>query len=553
MITLTAVSANEKVFRTGTPRPLTTPVYLFPGEQAHLQIAISSENERYMNLSLRFSGGAVARAIEGKLVGFVPALCAYDRFASPKMDDYNDFREDRLYPDPLEPISLKSFPFGGLCNQTFFLTVKDSDKIEVGEHTVTVRLYNNDTGKTVVKTSFTLIKMKNPLPEQKCISTAWMHYDCIAAQHHVKLFGNDFYRVFESYLEKARYTGQNMLLVPIITPEFDTAIGGERTTAQLLDIRETADGGYTFDFTALGKFLDFILARGIKYLEIPPLFTQWGALNAPKILVRGQNGRLRRRFGWETDSLSDEYRAFLQAMVPALVSYLRERGLEESTFFHISDEPSLQHKERYFACKELVMPLIGNCRTLDACGDLEFAGKTPREYSVCIESGLQPYLDAGIRPLCTYYCCAPIDGYYPNRLLTNPLARVAVLGPMLYRYDIDLFLHWGFNFYNTYLSRRSITPFNNTDADCVYPNGDGFIVYPDYAGFGALHSLRSIAMHEAFRLSRMLYCLDALIGREACEQFLAEEGILSFCEYPRTPGWIDTFTDHLARRLAAAE
>ena len=68
-----------------------------------------------------------------------------------------------------------------------------------------------------------------------------------------------------------------MLLTPIFTPPLDTAVGGERTTVQLIDIVQDADGSYKFDWSRLKRWCDLCLRNGIKYLEIPHLFTQWGA------------------------------------------------------------------------------------------------------------------------------------------------------------------------------------------------------------------------------------------------------------------------------------
>ena len=54
---------------------------------------------------------------------------------------------------------------------------------------------------------------------------------------------------------------------------------------QLIDILQDADGSYKFDWSRLKRWCDLCLRNGIKYLEIPHLFTQWGAKAAPKIVV----------------------------------------------------------------------------------------------------------------------------------------------------------------------------------------------------------------------------------------------------------------------------
>ena len=541
-ITLTPVASTEKIYLRGDPRPLGGPVLLFRGDVAHLSLALKSDTW-YLNGSLRITGGPAARAIGIQRIGFVPAI--HD--VPPDGDDYYEPSPEKLYPDVLEPVDPSRIHSQPGYNQGFHLTLRDSDKIPLGDSRVTVTFCVN--GEARAKTSFTVRKLDAALPPQRCIYTSWMHYDGIAARHNVRLFTREFYRVFGSYLDAAVYSGQTMLLVPIFTPALDTEPGRERRTAQLLDIREDAEGNFRFDFSAFRKFVAFARAHGIGQLEMPPLFTQWGAEHAPKILVRGEDGRLRRRFGWKTDALSEDYRRFLTALLPALVAEVRAMGLEEETFFHVSDEPHKEDVERWHACKDLITPHLGNCRTLDACSDIEYAGKNEREYSVACEHKIKPFIEAGCRPLCTYFCCNPRFGNFPNRFMMQPLPRLIVLGASLWRYDIDLFLQWGFNFYNSFLSRREISPYGNTDCDTLYLSGDAFIVYPNYAGRSANMSLRLVAMREMWRFSRILYALEEKIGREAVTKILDDEGCTYFNEYPTEDGWMFDFINRLSEML----
>ena len=131
-----------------------------------------------------------------------------------------------------------------------------------------------------------------------------------------------------------------------------------------------------------------------------------------------------------------------------------------------------------------------------------------------------------------------------------PLPRVSVLGLQLYRYDMDMFLHWGFNFYNNMHSRRPIVPYNNTDSDASFSAGDAFLVYPNYAGFCANASLRLYAMGLGMQISRMLYLYESLTSREAALAFLDEEGVIGLTTYPTTPGWLDELTARLCEKIA---
>ena len=539
---MTPVASTDRIHIKGDVRPLTAPVILFTGDVAHLSLCVDS-TQYFQNGKIRLSGGPAARAIKPYRIGYVPSI-----YNTPvDVDDYYDIRPEMIYPDVLEEVDLGRLHCQPNHRQAFFFQIKDSEKIPVGDNEITVRFYIDN--KQMAKCSFVIRKLAATLPKQKAISTCWMHYDSIEAQHNAKMFSREYYKIFGSYLDAAVYSGQTMLLLPIFTPAFDTEVGTERRTAQLLDIREDAEGNFTFDFARMHAFIDFALAHGIEQFEMPPMFSQWGALHCPKIMVKGVDGRTRQRFGWKTDSLSDDYRRFLATLIPALVSEMRARGLEERTFFHVSDEPHKDQLERWQACKDMITPYLGNCRTLDACSDIEFAGKNEREYAVAVENRLEPFIEAGCRPLCTYFCCGPRNLHYPNRFMSMPLPRLIVLGATLWRYDIDLFLQWGFNFYNTFLSRREISPYGNTDCDIMYLSGDAFIVYPNYAGRSANMSIRLVAMREMWRLSRILYALEEKLGRDAVTKILDDEGCTYFNEYPTADGWMFDFINRLAAML----
>lgn len=101
----------------------------------------------------------------------------------------------------------------------------------------------------------------------------------------------------------------------------------------------------------------------------------------------------------------------------------------------------------------------------------------------------------------------------------------------LYRNGAKGFLHWGYNFYNTALSRRSVDPFFETDAGGSFQSGDSFIVYPGEKG--ALDSLRLEVFREGMQDYRALLLLEQCAGREKVLSFLHEAGIDGFTQYPR--------------------
>ena len=124
--------------------------------------------------------------------------------------------------------------------------------------------------------------------------------------------------------------------------------------------------------------------------------------------------------------------------------------------------------------------------------------------------------------LWTYNCCAPAGGY-SNRFLNMTLPRNRSLALVLYKYNIEGFLHWGFNFYNTSVSWNPINPLHDTSSGGQFPSGDSHSVYPGEDG-SPLESMRlscfadGLADLSAFKLCEKLYSRDEVIS--ALENFL---------------------------------
>ena len=116
-----------------------------------------------------------------------------------------------------------------------------------------------------------------------------------------------------------------------------------------------------------------------------------------------------------------------------------------------------------------------------------------------------------------------------------PLQRTRILGMQLYANHSLGFLHWGFNFYYSYHSKRRIDPYTETDADGAYPSGDAFVVYP--TADGATPSIRYMTMIEAFQDYRALKTLESFIGKEKVMELLDAEGVRGLIEYPRSAEW----------------
>jgi hypothetical protein len=129
-----------------------------------------------------------------------------------------------------------------------------------------------------------------------------------------------------------------------------------------------------------------------------------------------------------------------------------------------------------------------------------------------------------------------------------PSQRTRVLGLQLYETNVNGFLHWGFNFYNSGLSYAEIDPYAVTNAGGAFPPGDGFIVYP--SGNGVNLSLRSEIIGMGFEDYDLLYTLEKKIGKEKVQEMLKNEGVSGYTVYPRDAAWHTEFIEKVKRLLA---
>lgn len=436
-----------------------------------------------------------------------------------------------LYPDMLVHVDkcrLRTLP--GQWNSVWV----DVEGAPAGEHAIDLVLGRN--GQDELRVSAKVNVLPAELPPQQLIYTRWLHTDAIAQYYNVPIWSEPFWSYLEKFIALAVKRGINAILVPIHTPPLDTAVGGERMTSQLVDVYLTR-GEYSFGFDRLRRFVDICKRCGARYYEMAHLFTQWGARFTPKVVVN-VDGVERKLFGWHVSATSSEYRAFLDAYLPALKAELASLGVLGSTIWHISDEPSFDHVDSYTAAKALVSPYLGDQYVLDALSDVRFYRTGSVEHPVPANNHVHDFIDAQVPGLWTYYCCSQYKGV-SNQFISMPSRRERILGVQMYKYDIAGFLHWGYNYYNSQYSYYPIDPYGTTDADGFVPGGDAFQVYPGADG-EPIESIRIMVFEQCLADMRALRLLESLTSREHVLE-LVDAGLereLTFSDYPRTDEYL---------------
>ncbi len=436
----------------------------------------------------------------------------------------DDIVSDKLgfYPDLLKPIP----PSGKLLRATgqwrsLWIAVDVPIDCRPGKYNFEVTLDFDDitpagTTHSTQKHIFTLTVIDAILPPQSLKVTHWFHTDCLINYYGLKVFSEEYWKTVANFMRCAAKYGINMILTPLFTPPLDTAVGGERTTVQLVGVKQTK-GRYSFDFSLLERWLKLAQNCGIEYFEMSHLFTQWGAEHAPKIIA-DVDGKTKRIFGWETDATSDEYVAFLEAFLPQLTLFLEKQGVKDKVYFHCSDEPNAKHINTYEKDSKLIRRLLPNFKVFDALSHTEYFENGLVTIPVPSETVLDKFMPLNPPERWTYYCCGPTTTYV-NRFIYMTSSRNRILGALLYNYGIDGFLHWGFNFYNSQFSIAQINPYHETSSIYTFPAGDPFVVYPGNDGVPEV-SLRLEVFNEGLQDMRALQLLESLQGREKTLEIL---------------------------------
>ena len=284
------VSPLDKVhYGDEAPQCFCRPLSVLKGETASFQVAWKLDaGERPRYITLRAPLARVRRVIH------VPVVLA----AYPDAD--GDTRTaPGLYPDLLRDWD---GPLRAFCDhwESAWLDVCFE---EAGDFEVLVEALD-DAGNRIAARVQKVHVVNAALPRQTLIHTKWLHLDGICRIYHLTPFTEAFYAVLEKWVRLAVSRGINMILTPIHTPPLDTYVGGERMTAQLVDVWEE-NGQYRFGTEKLEDWFRRLRAWGVEYFEMAHLFSQWGAKCAPKIV--SADGR--RLFGWDDASTGERYAA----------------------------------------------------------------------------------------------------------------------------------------------------------------------------------------------------------------------------------------------------
>lgn len=560
------VSSTEKIFPQTEPEEIVRNLTGLKGETVSFQIAYFWNGRNKLlgelsDISVSFSlSKAEGKRFSQEEIRIRKVLLVPCMYPSHKETDEDYLcTEPGLYPDLLRDVDEMGFPVISEQWRSLWVDFEIPKDASAGTYEIQFMLKDNHKVNSEEHFCETVIVgleiIDQELPELDIPHTEWLHCDCLAEFYHVPVFREQHWHILENFIKIAAKRKCNMIYTPVFTPPLDTAVGGERLTVQLIDVttsdREPTEKSiYSFGFEKFERWISMCESCGIQYFEISHLFTQWGATAAPKIIATA-GGKLKKIFGWETESCGGAYRNFMIQFLKAFDRELHALNIQDRVYFHVSDEPRKEQLDTYRATKELVADQLKDYHVIDAISDYDFYENQLIEEPICSSDHIKEFLDPQKRPekLWVYYCTVQ-NLHVSNRFMSMPGSRTRILGDMIYRQNVDGFLHWGFNFYNSQYSLYPIDPYLTTDADGAFPSGDPFLVYPGKDGLPE-ESLRMMLMDEAFSDYCALKLLENLTDRETAVSCLEEEsfGELTFDSYPKNNTYVRRVRNNVNKKI----
>ena len=488
--------------------------------------------------------------VDSPLADYIKAYCVKLAVADriQPCDDDMIMTEPGLVPDILVPLECQNGRMSFFNDVTsIWLDVKVPVSFPAGEYPVNIRIENYLDKNDIREKTFSVEVLPAKIPVQSTIYTQWFYADCIAQAHDVEVYSEKHWEITEKYMKMAREMGINMILTPIITPPLDTEVGLKRLCTQLVKIEKRAEK-YYFDFALLDRWIDVALRCGMEYFEMAHLFSQWGLKFAPNIVVC-ENGVEHYKFDTEVRSTDPEYIEFLNQFVPELVLYLKKRGIYDKCYFHLSDEPNETHLEAYKFARNVLVPLVGEERIMDAMSHVEYYKNGLTKLPVIGIDFMEDFLPENIEKLWGYYCSSQWNKV-SNRFLAMPSYRNRIIGLQIYKFNLVGFLHWGYNYYNGQNSRYPINPYMTSSCDKCFESGDAFTVYP--MNDSPVPSLRGLVFNEALQDVEVCKLLERYIGRQAVVKLIDDEAGMevTFKDYPRNSAYIPCLMEKMKNMIS---
>ncbi|SDN97278.1 protein of unknown function [Paenibacillus sp. yr247] len=300
------------------------------------------------------------------------------------------------------------------------------------------------------------------VPEKETLSVInWFILSHMAGRHNLELWSESHWAMIRRYGELMRRSRQTHFWV----------------TMETIDFEQTDDGKYHFCFDKAERLIRLFLELGFTHIEGGMVAVR-KQFNDSEFIIRNHGRTIK--------AISSEGFAYISQYLTAWRKFLVENGWLTITVQHVADEPTEKCAQEYRILSGIVRKFMPGVPLIEAVEIFDLEGSVdiwiPKSHYYEKHRHEFEKVRALGDKLWFYTCCFP-GGYYMNRLLDMPLLRTRYLHWGNYKYNLEGYLHWGFNYY-----LRDQDPFEQsspvlTDLSASrLPPGDTHIAYPGEDG-----------------------------------------------------------------------
>lgn len=432
-----------------------------------------------------------------------------------------------LVPDPLWPMSRAWI--GPSESRSFWITLHIPPDAKPGPRELTVQLELPDFKQTIELPVQLEISELVVQPRKDFPVIHWWRGEATWDYYKTGMFEDQrWWDITRAQLENMLDHGSDVIFVPQFFSRRETF----KRPCQLLIVDEPSPGQYTFDWSRVKRFTDMCREIGFERFEWAHLWIYWGVEN-PVRVYRKQGDEFVMLWDPSISGFSDTFMNFLDQFLPEFEKFLRDEGLMEHSYFHLSDEPGAgQHLVNYKRARQILREKAPWMKVMDALSDIEYGRQGLTDMPIPIVSSAQAYIDEGIDHW-VYYCCAP-QGPWLNRFMDTPLPKIRMAGTLFYKLKAKGFLHWGFNYWHKLEREELVDPFNDASAANypLIPYGDPFMIYPGPDGM-PMDSIR----WEIFAEGLQDYAILQTAGIDPADPRL--KAVKTYGDFPKNEQWLN--------------
>ncbi len=364
----------------------------------------------------------------------------------------------RIY-EALDPVQTGYIP--GRTTQALRMEIPIGKNFPTGKHLFTIHLSSKG---LVKKLEFTVnvYPVEIPPVNQAHLNYVnWLNIGNLCKDHQVEMWSEPFWGMLRKYAQMMASGRQNTFW--FIWSDF---------------FRYNPDGTVAeFHGPRLERYISTFLSEGLTTIQGAPFATRrnW---ESDAFLVGVPTADKK-----EIPAVSTDGQLIIRSMAEPIIALMKAKGWDSRWVQGVFDEPTDEYVDRYKETVRFLKSMKPDLKILEATMTVSLAGVVDlwcpqvQEYQKNV-SFFRERQTAGDQ-VWVYTCLIP-GGPWINRLVDQERLRQVYVGWACAKYDLQGFLHWGFNMHSgkpfEELVRMHGGPNN------FLPAGDSHIVYPGKQG-----------------------------------------------------------------------